>query len=250
MVYLPSFIGLLYRKRMAVRRQGVASISSGRVNQKRRTRSAIIAAAQAILDRGDTPTVAKAAEEALVSRTTAYSYFPTQESLLLELSINLEVAEVEELAAKPLNGTKPEDRVLDLVDLFNRHILRNEKLCRTAIRHYMDAWLTEERSGEGKPSSRREGRRTRWIATTLEPLRDIVPDADIQRLQAALCLVAGGEAITVMRDVCRLGPDDAIAVTRWAAEAILTAGLQQRQPAERPGRSSRTTTRARGDRRQ
>ncbi len=196
------------------------------MNQKRRTRSAIIAAAQAVLDRGETPTVAKAAEEALVSRTTAYSYFPTQESLLFELTINIEVAELEELAAKPLNGTKPEDRVLELVDLFNRHMLTNEKLSRTAIRLYMDAWLAEERAGEDNPSSRREGRRTQWIAATLEPFRGTVPDTDIQRLQAALCLVAGAEAITVLRDVCRLEPDDAIAVTRWAAEAILAAGLQ------------------------
>lgn len=192
----------------------------------------------------------KAAEEALVSRTTAYSYFPTQDSLLLELTINLEVAELEQLAAKPLNGTRPEDRVLELVELFNRHSLTNEKLCRTAIRHYMDAWLAEERTGEANPSSRREGRRARWIATTLEPLRGTVPDIDIQRLQAALCLVTGGEAITVMRDVCRLAPDDAIAVTRWAAEAILTAGLQQRRGAKPPRRSSRSTTQARVDRRQ
>ena len=36
---------------------------------------------------GITPTVAQAVEFALVLWTTAYRYFPTQESLLLELSV-------------------------------------------------------------------------------------------------------------------------------------------------------------------
>ena len=41
------------------------------------------AAARALLASGVTPTVAEAAETALVSRTTAYRYFPTQQALLL-----------------------------------------------------------------------------------------------------------------------------------------------------------------------
>ncbi len=52
------------------------------------------------------------------------------------------------------------------MDQLNRHMLANEKLCRTAIRHYNDAWLTAERTGEPNPSLAREGRRKRWIATT------------------------------------------------------------------------------------
>ena len=93
----------------------------------------------------------------------------------------------------------PRDRVLAIVDQINRHMLANEKLCRTAIRHYNDAWLTAERTGEPNPSLAREGRRKRWIATSLEALRGTIPDDDLPRLEAALCLVAGGEAITVLR---------------------------------------------------
>ena len=119
-------MGLVYHKAVTVVRQDLPGESSGRVNQKRRTRSAIIAAAQAIVEQGATPTVAQAAEDALVSRTTAYRYFPTQESLLLELSINIDVREVEELVARPLAGTTPQDRLVEFVDLFNRHVLANE----------------------------------------------------------------------------------------------------------------------------
>ena len=197
------------------------------MNQKRRTRSAIIAAAEAIIERGETPTVAQAATEAFVSRTTAYRYFPTQESLLLELSINIDVREVEELAARPLDGTTIEDRLLEFVDLLNRHALANERLYRTGTRHYMDLWLAAERIGDNHAYTR-EGRRARMIATILEPLRDTVADNELRRLEAALCLVTGGEAIEVLRDICRLDSHEVLAVTHWAADAILTTGLRQR----------------------
>jgi AcrR family transcriptional regulator len=194
------------------------------VNQKRRTRNAIVAAARAIVDRGESPSVATAAEEALVSRTTAYRYFPTQESLLLELSVTISVDEVEELLARPRDESNPEDRLLLLVDALNRSVSANEALFRTAQRHYLDTWLAAERAGEGHDYQVREGRRRQWIATVLAPLRDNLPDADFQRLQAALCLTMGGEAFTVLRDICQLTPDQAFAVAHWAAEAMLTAG--------------------------
>ena len=79
------------------------------------------------------------------------------------------------------------------------------------------------------------------IATILEPLRDTIPDDELRRVEAALCLVAGGEAIEVLRDVCRLDSDEALAVTHWAADAILTAGLRQRH-ARTLSQSSRAKT--------
>jgi AcrR family transcriptional regulator len=194
------------------------------VNQKRRTRAAIIAAARAILDRGETPTVAQAADEALVSRGTVYRYFPTQESLLLELSVSMSVDEIDELLVRPVDGTTPQERLLELVEAFNRYVAENETLFRTAQRHIIDTWLAAERSGEGHDQQIREGRRYQWIATTLEPLREQLPDDELQRLEAALCLVMG-EAYTVLRDVCQLDPEHSIAVTQWAAQALLDAAL-------------------------
>jgi AcrR family transcriptional regulator len=213
---------------VVVRRQELAAESPGRVKQKQRTRSAIIAAARAIVERGETPTVSQAANDALVSRTTAYRYFPTQESLLLELSVSIDIREVEDLVARPLDGTRPKDRLLEFVDLFNRHALANERLYRTGTRHYMDMWLAANRAGDDHPYTR-EGRRAQMIAEILEPLRATVPKDQLGRVEAAPCLVAGGEAIQVLRDICRLDADDALAITHWAADAILTAGLGQRQ---------------------
>ena len=69
---------------MAVPRQAPI-VETGRVNQKRRTRAAIVAAAQELLDAGRDPDGGRGGRGALVSRTTAYRYFPTQESLLVEV---------------------------------------------------------------------------------------------------------------------------------------------------------------------
>jgi hypothetical protein len=91
----------------------------------------------------------------------------------------------------------------------------------------MDIWLAAEQSGSGHGEELREGRRLRWIATTLAPLRDTIPAADLERLERALCLVIGGEALIVLRDVCHLSDDEAVAVTHWAAEALIAAGLSR-----------------------
>jgi AcrR family transcriptional regulator len=215
----------VYHDTMSVSRQDGSWESLGRVKQKLRTRTAIIAAAQAIFDRGETPTVAQAAEDALVSRTTAWRYFPNQESLLVELSVNIDTRELEDLVNSPLGDGTAADRVLELLDMFNRHVLANERLHRTAMRLFLDTWLQAEDESDPSPSVR-EGRRTGLIATALDPLRGHIPKERLRMLEAALCLVAGGEAITVMRDVCRLEPDEALEVTRWAARALVAAGLQ------------------------
>src|SRR3954449_11060609 len=58
--------------------------STPRDRQTRRTRRALIEAADALFAEGRVPTVAAVAERADVARATAYRYFPSQEVLLLE----------------------------------------------------------------------------------------------------------------------------------------------------------------------
>lgn len=215
---------LVYHKYMPVPRQAPVE-STGRVNQKRRTRKAIVDAARAMVERGERATVASAAEEALVSRTTAYRYFPSQESLLLELTVGESVDEFERLLDQPRDEAQPEDRLLELVDEFNRYTFANEALYRNLLRHYMEMWLAAEHAGEGHANPVREGRRHRWIATALEPLRDQMPADVMDRLVAALCLLIGSEAVFVLHDIAHLEPDDAVAVAHWAAQTLLDASL-------------------------
>lgn len=197
-------------------------METGRVNQKRRTRAAIVAAARELLSQGATPTVAQAAEAALVSRTTAYRYFPTQESLLVELSMNVDVADVEHLVADPPEDSSPIELTLEVLERFNRHVADAEVEYRTALRLYLDQWLQAVSDGEPSPIVR-EGRRGRWFEQSLEPLSATVPRADLRRVVAALSMLSGGEALVVLRDVCHLDAEEGRAVVGWAARVLLEA---------------------------
>jgi AcrR family transcriptional regulator len=212
-------MGLVYHDGMQVPRQEVPS-ETGRVNQKRRTRVAIVDAAKGLLDQGITPTVAQAAEVALVSRSTAYRYFPTQESLLIEVTVHLDVDEIEQVVTAPVARGQARERTLTVIEMLNRHVFDAEASYRTAMRLYLDLWLAAAAEGDDAPVVR-EGRRRRWIEDSLAPLRGEVDDERWEHLIAALCVLAGSEAMVVLRDVCRMDTDDALAVTGWAADVLL-----------------------------
>jgi AcrR family transcriptional regulator len=209
-----------------------------RANQKARTRTAIIAAAKELQRQGVEATIEQAAEHALVSRATAYRYFPTKEALLIELSTMTDPAPVEALLAD-LTTDDVEERLLLLVDAFDGFALAEEEHVRTFTRVSMDSWLRARRNGEEEPVVR-EGRRMRWLETVLAPIEELPPERK-RRLQAALALTLGGEAIITMKDVCRLDNDETLAVLRWAATALLRAALQEAPGShvDEPGRPKR-----------
>jgi AcrR family transcriptional regulator len=198
-----------------------------RANQKARTREAIVEAAQQLHRRGITPTVAQAAEQARVSRATAYRYFPTQEALIVEVTgITPRVLEVDELLEN-LITEDVETRLLQLQETFGQIVLAEEAQFRTALRVYQDTWLRSERNGDSKNGPAvREGRRMRWLDKVLEPLHDL-PEERKRRLRAALALTMGIDSIVTMKDVCGLEDQEALAVLRWAAIVLLRAGLEE-----------------------
>lgn len=201
-----------------------------RANQKARTRAAIVEAAQRLSAEGEAPTVAQAAEEAGVSRATAYRYFPTREALQVEgEDITPDVASIEEILAE-LESDDVATRLLRLLDSFNPIALGEEEHFRRALWVYLDTWLRSSRepSEGGEPPAVREGRRMRWLDQALEPARDLTGDRR-RYLKAALALTLGIDSIVIMKDVCGLEDDEALDVLRWAATVLLRAGLDEAQ---------------------
>src|SRR5215813_15669773 len=94
-----------------------ADSKTGRVRQRRRTRNAIVKAAEELLESGRTaPGVSEIAEAADVSRRTIYQYFPTVEQLILDATVGLlsETAVEDAIdAADP--GGDPADRVSAMI---------------------------------------------------------------------------------------------------------------------------------------
>ena len=195
-------------------RARTAATESGRVNQKMRTRQALIAAAEELVDAGGNPTLADIAERALVSKTTAYRYFASAEELIAEVFFDREFP----TAATVLDsvGDDPDERVLAVEAAVNDALLANEVAMRTIVRNSLDSNL----AGTHDPPLR-PGRRRALIAAALAPLEPELSPDELDQLAHALALVIGPEAIVAARDVCGLTPDQTREVTSWAARALL-----------------------------
>lgn len=202
----------------------MASLHTGRTNQKRRTRAAIVAAAAAMLKAGQTPTVAEVADAAAVSRATAYRYFPSQEHLLGEAALELAVPDVpREVEAA---GKLPEARVDAAVGATMQYVLDHEPALRALLRRSLEPIAAGE-----EPPRRRTGRRVDWATAALGPVADQLGEADHRRLVAALSLCLGIETLVVFQDVCGLDRAEAQEVARWAAQRLLAGALIGRRNA-------------------
>jgi AcrR family transcriptional regulator len=189
---------------------------NGRIDQKRRTRDALIAAARDLVSNGETPTVEAAAEAASISRTTAYRYFPNQRALLV-------AAHPETGVTSLLPDDAPDDVAtrLDLViDAFTRSTVDNEAQQRTMLRLSLEADPAER-----SKLPLRQGRGIKWIEEALEPLRGDMSDAEVHRLTLAIRSAAGIEALVWLTDVAGLSRADARGVMRWSARGLLQSAL-------------------------
>ena len=189
---------------------------NGRIDQKRRTRDALVTAARHLVSNGQTPTVEAAAEAASISRTTAYRYFPNQRALLV-------AAHPETGATSLLPHDAPDDAVsrLELViDAFTRSNIENEPQQRTMLRLALEA-SPEERA----QLPLRQGRGIKWIEEALQPLRDQMSERDVHRLACAIRSATGIEALVWLTDVAGLSRDDARELMRWSAHALLQSAL-------------------------
>jgi AcrR family transcriptional regulator len=212
----------------------------GRVNQKRRTRAAILAAAVELLEQGQRPTVAEVADAALVSRATAYRYFPTQEYLLFEAALETTRSDIDRELEENTLPEDPEARLEILIDALQKRIIDKEAAFRTMLSLSLEQFpgggeevvvVVEEgehyRGESPLPPRLRGGGRVRWIKKALAPVEGRLEEQTFRRLVAALSLCMGIEALVVLRDVCALEPSEAEEVLRWAARTILRSSLAE-----------------------
>jgi AcrR family transcriptional regulator len=186
-----------------------------RDRQTRRTKRALLAAADELFTEGRVPTVAEVAERADVARATAYRYFPTQEALLLETTF---LGDSEPLRALPELADRIEDpaeRVAEAVRRGAAWTLGREARLRALLRMSLDP----DANGE------RPARRRHYIAKLLESARDdLSPDA-YERLVGSLTLLFGIDPIVSIRDNSDVDPERIPDLLAWAAHALVSAAL-------------------------
>jgi AcrR family transcriptional regulator len=187
--------------------------AGGRSAQKARTRDALVAAARDLVAAGGvTPTVEDAAAAASISRSTAYRYFPNKRALLV-------AAHPETAATSMLPANPPQDpaaRLDAVVANFSAMILDTEAQQRTMLRLSLEADAAER---DALPL--RQGRAIAWISEALDGVRGDLTDQQFRQLVLSVRATIGIEAIVWLVDVAGLPRNDAVALTRWSAQALL-----------------------------
>jgi hypothetical protein len=198
--------------------------AGGRVDQKQRTRAALVQAARELVARGQAPTVEDAATHASVSRTTAYRYFRDQQALLLAAHPETGVSSL----LPPDPPAAVEARLGAVVAEFIRIIVETESQQRTMLR------LSLQAQGDSPPPSAalplRQGRAIGWISEALAPLRGELSEPEIHRLALAIRSAIGIEALAWLTDVAGLSRPEAVEVMTWSARAMLNSAATGSPP--------------------
>src|SRR6266516_3648715 len=166
---------------------------SSRVNQKERTRHAIVVATLDLIRTGGEVTMPAVAKSALVSEATAYRYFPDLASLLREALAG--VWPSPEAALAPVAGSDdPVERVACATEALLRHVLTYQ----AAVRAMIAATITRPDEAAVRP-----GLRFGLIDHALRPL---AADAVLAQLKRDLAVVISAEALFILTALCGLSP--------------------------------------------
>src|ERR1700730_12225208 len=186
--------------------------STGRVNQKARTRAAIVRAVQDLARDGAEITMPSVARAALVSEATAYRYFPDLVSLLRAADAGVWPDPAEALA--PVAGSDdPVERVGFAAEGLFTGILYHH----SDVRAMIAASLPRP-----DVAAQRPGHRFALIDYALVPLAGTDPEV-LAQLKRDLAVVMSAEALFVLTDLCRPPPADAIASAVHTARTLTAA---------------------------
>ncbi|MCO5999543.1 TetR/AcrR family transcriptional regulator [Actinoallomurus rhizosphaericola] len=195
-----------------------AQKTAGRVNQKLRTRNAIVRAAAELSSTGREVTMPEIAKAALVSEATAYRYFPDLASLLSE-AIADQLPGPAEALAPVADSDDPVARVAAVTEFLLRHVLSRQGVVRALIA----ATIT----GSGTPHPR-PGLRFGLIDGALAPLDDTLGATDpaaLAQLKRDLAVVVSAEALFSLTDLQGLDPEEAIASIVHTATTLTRAAV-------------------------
>jgi AcrR family transcriptional regulator len=195
-----------------------AKDGTGRANQKRRTRQAIVEACRQIVGSGDLVTMPEVARSALVSEATAYRYFPDLVSLLNEALVGMWPSPAD--ALEPVaDSTDPVARIAFACEFLLRGVLAYQG----AVRATISATVIRSDLAVSRP-----GVRFGLIDQALAPLQDTLGatnPAGLAQLKRDLAAVVSAEAFFSLTDLCGTSAEDAIASLVRTAATVTQAAL-------------------------
>jgi AcrR family transcriptional regulator len=187
-----------------------------RVNQKARTRAAIVQAVHELARSGAEITMPSVAKTALVSEATAYRYFPDLVTLLLEADEGTWPDPAEALAPVA-DSVDPVDRIGFAARLLLDGVLANESGVRAMIAGSIS---------RPEVAARRPGHRFGLIDAALAPAADRLGPAALAQLRRDLAVVVSADALFTLTDLCELSRPDAVDSAVSTARALTEAAFR------------------------
>jgi AcrR family transcriptional regulator len=185
------------------------------VNQKARTRAAIVQAVHELAGSGAEITMPSVAKAALVSEATAYRYFPDLVTLLLEADQGTWPDPAEALA--PVAGSAdPVERIGVAARLLLDGVLANE----SAVRAMIAGSITRP-----ELAARRPGHRFGLIDAALAPAAGRLDPAAHAQIRRELAVTMSADALFTLTDLCGLSRPDAVDSAVRTARVLTAAAF-------------------------
>jgi AcrR family transcriptional regulator len=188
----------------------------GRVNQRKRTRAAIVKAAYDLMVSGRQVSMPLIAEAALVSEATAYRYFPDVPSLITEAMADNTPGPAEALGAVS-DSTDLVERVAAATRFLGGLVRQREGAVRAMIGHTVM---------HPAPAEVRPMMRFGLIDYALAPGAEAMAPAVLAQLRQDLAVVISAEAFFNLTDFCQLDFDRAIDSAVHTATTLTEAALK------------------------
>ena len=197
-----------------------------RLNQRERTRQALLDATRALLAEGTVPTIAQAAQQALISEATAYRYYSNPKSLLRD-ALAVRWPELNGVLAALREIQAVEERAQYAAVARAHAVLANEMEIRALVAM---SYAPPPAGGQGNAGAARPEFRVALIETVLESVADRLTADQRRRLQLALSVIVGAEAVLSLKDVCGCSNQEVIAALGWSAFQVTAAALRIKEP--------------------
>jgi AcrR family transcriptional regulator len=187
------------------------------VNQKARTRAAIVQAVHELARSGAEITMPSVAKAALVSEATAYRYFPDLVTLLLEADQGTWPDPAEALAPAA-DSADPVERIGLAARVLLGGVLANE----SGVRAMIAGSITRP-----ELAARRPGHRFGLIDAALAPVAGRLDPVDLAQLRRDLAVVVSADALFTLTDLCELSRPDAVDSAVHTARALTEAAFRE-----------------------
>jgi AcrR family transcriptional regulator len=183
--------------------------------------------ARKLLLEGRVPSVADAAEEAGVSRATAYRYFPSQGALIRDAVDDVLVSGLQAWEELLGDATGLPERIERYVSIVFGLMSENQALMRGSLLTALEQWAKLQAGEDLGEEPIKRGGRLEGIRATLEGADGRLDAEARRRLAVALSLIVGIEARVVFHDIWGIDNDEAEDISLWMARELTRATLAE-----------------------